>query len=153
MSFEEVKIMIVDDDEVCVMALQRAIKKMKLLNPVEIASDGVEALEILNGTGGKPQMIPPYIILLDINMPRMDGHEFLEKIRNDEFLRRSLVFVLTTSSAREDVERAYDKNVSGYVVKDSPYDSFIETFEMVDKFAKLIVFPNGYSAVSARPQQ
>ncbi len=86
-------------------------------------------------------MKPPYIILLDINMPRMDGHEFLERLRNDEILHRSLVFVLTTSNAQDDIVRAYDQNVAGYVVKESPYDSFIETFEMVDKFSKLIVFP------------
>lgn len=145
MRYEEVKILIVDDDEVCVMALQRAIKKMKLLNHVEVASDGVEAWEKLKGEAGNEQLMPPYIILLDISMPRMDGHEFLEKVRNDEFLHRSLVFVLTTSSAIEDVQRAYDQNVAGYVVKGSPYDSFIKTFEMVDKFANLIVFPDGSS--------
>ncbi len=141
MSYEEVKILIVDDDEVCVMALKRAIKKMKLLNPVEVATDGVEAWQILKGEDGRSQLKPPYIILLDINMPRMDGHEFLEKLRNDEILHRSLVFVLTTSSAQDDIQRAYDQHVAGYVVKESPYDSFIETFEMVDKFSKLIVFP------------
>lgn len=146
MSYEEVKILIVDDDKVCVMALQRAIKKMKLLNPVEVASDGVEAWEKLKGEAGKTPMMPPYIILLDINMPRMNGHEFLEKIRSDDLLHRSLVFVLTTSSAKEDVERAYNQNISGYVVKESPYDSFIKTFEMVDKFANLIVFPDAKTA-------
>ena len=142
MSYEEVKILIVDDDEVCVMALKRAIKKMRLLNPVKVATDGLEAWELLKGEAGKSRLTPPYIILLDINMPRMDGHEFLEKIRNDDLLQRSLVFVLTTSNAREDVERAYDRNIAGYVVKESPYDSFIKTFEMVDKFSNLIVFPN-----------
>jgi len=142
MNYEEVKILIVDDDEVCVMALLRAIKKLKLLNPVEVASDGVEAWEILKGEAGKEQMTPPYLILLDISMPRMDGHEFLEKIRDDELLHRSLIFVLTTSNAREDIERAYNKNVAGYVVKESPYDSFLKTFEMVEKLSNLIVFPN-----------
>ena len=124
------------------MALKRAIKKMRLLNPVKVATDGLEAWELLKGEAGKSRLTPPYIILLDINMPRMDGHEFLEKIRNDDLLQRSLVFVLTTSNAREDVERAYDRNIAGYVVKESPYDSFIKTFEMVDKFSNLIVFPN-----------
>lgn len=141
MAYEEVKILIVDDDDVCIMALKRAIKKMKLLNPVSVAKDGVEALEILSGDGGVEKLMPPYIILLDINMPRMDGHEFLEALREDPNLQRSLVFILTTSSAPEDVHRAYEKNVAGYVVKEDPYTSFKATFELVDKFSNLIVFP------------
>ncbi|MFK7875568.1 MAG: response regulator [Paracoccaceae bacterium] len=141
MSYEPVKILIVDDDDVCIMALQRVMKKMKLVNPVTVAHDGVEALEILKGEKDNAKLCPPYIILLDINMPRMGGHEFLERIRDDEMLCCSLVFVLTTSNAREDVERAYDHNVAGYVLKESPYDSFVKTFEMVDQYSKLIVFP------------
>ncbi|MEO0370665.1 MAG: response regulator [Pseudomonadota bacterium] len=141
MEYDEVKILIVDDDEVCIMALKRAIKKMKLMNPVRVACDGYEALEILRGEGGKEKLESPYIILLDINMPRMDGHEFMEAIRDDPHLNRSIVLILTTSDAPDDVKRAYDKNVAGYVVKEDPYTSFKATFELIDSFSNLIVFP------------
>ena len=141
MEYDEVNILIVDDDDVCIMALKRAIKKMRLMNPVRVACDGVEALEILRGEGGHEKLQSPYIILLDINMPRMDGHEFMEEIRGDPYLKRSVVLILTTADAPDDVKRAYDKNVAGYVVKVDPYTSFKATFELIDKFSSLIVFP------------
>ncbi len=141
MSYEEVRVLIVDDDEVCIMALKRAVKKMKLLNPISVAKDGVEALEILRGDVRTEKLVPPYIVLLDINMPRMDGHEFLENLRSDEDLQRTVVFILTTSDAPDDVKRAYDKNVAGYVVKEDPYSSLKATIELMDKFSSLIVLP------------
>lgn len=142
MSYDEVRILIVDDDEISVMSIKRAIKKINILNPIRVAKDGVQALEILRGESSETQMLQPYIIFLDINMPRMDGHEFLAHLRDDVELKRALVFVLTTSDAPEDVRRAYDKNVAGYVVKEDTYETFKSAFEMVNHFSNLIVFPD-----------
>lgn len=139
--YEEVRVLVVDDDEISVRAVYRALKKLKLVNPIRVAQDGVQALEILRGESGEEQLLPPYIVLLDINMPRMNGHEFLAEIRDDPALHRALVFVLTTSDAPEDVMKAYDKNVSGYIVKDDIYQSFKNTLELVDLFSKVVVFP------------
>ena len=140
-NYEEVHILIVDDDEISVRAIQRAIAKLKLANPVRVARDGLEALDVLRGRDGEEQLLPPFIVLLDINMPRMNGHEFLAELRDDPKLRRALVFVLTTSDAPEDVMAAYEKNIAGYIVKEDLYESFKKTLEVVDLFSKLVVFP------------
>ena len=140
-NYEEVHILIVDDDEVSVRAIQRAIGKMKLVNPVRVAKDGLQGLDILRGEAGEKQLLPPYVVLLDINMPRMNGHEFLAELRGDPKLRRALVFVLTTSDAPQDVMAAYEQNIAGYVVKDDLYESFKKTLQVVDLYSKLVVFP------------
>lgn len=139
---ETVKFLLVDDDVVSIMALQRTIKKLKLLNPVKVAKDGVEALEILRGEAGHSELLPPYIITLDLSMPRMGGHEFLEVVRADPALRRVVVFVLTTSDAREDIDLAYEKNVAGYVLKDDAEDSFRKAIDMLNDYCRLIVLPS-----------
>lgn len=140
--YDEVRFLIVDDDEVTLMSIRRAIKRMNLLNPVREARDGIEALEILHAAAGKEGKLPPYIVLLDINMPRMDGHEFLDIVRRDPVLHRVVIFVLTTSEASEDVLKAYDKNVAGYIVKDDLYETFNRMMELVDQYARLMVLPN-----------
>ncbi len=140
-NFEVGKILLVDDDKVSIMAFKRVMKKMNLMNPLEVAQDGIEALEILRGEARDAPLAPPYLIVLDINMPRMDGHEFLAEMRKDPKLQRSVVFIMTTSGAPEDVRRAYDRNVAGYIIKDDLHASFSRTVAMVDSFSKLIVFP------------
>ena len=141
-AYEEVNILIVDDDDVTVMGIRRAITRMKLLNPVRVAKDGVEALDILRGAAGVERLLPPYIILLDLNMPRMDGHEFLEHVRADPMLHNAVIFVLTTSDAPDDVTKAYGRNVAGYIVKDDLYDTFNRMLELVERYSRLIVLPN-----------
>ena len=94
MTGKTVTVLLVDDDDVDVMALQRMFKKQKIANPVRVASDGREALDILRGDNGAKQIAWPYLILLDLNMPRMNGIELLDEIRSDPTLASSLVFVL-----------------------------------------------------------
>ena len=140
-NFEEVHILIIDDDDISIRAVKRAITKMKLANPIRVAHDGLQGLEVLRGEAGEDQLMPPYVVLLDINMPRMNGHEFLAELRGDPKLRQAIVFVMTTSDAPKDVMAAYDMNIAGYVVKEDIFESFRKTLEVVDLFSKLIVFP------------
>lgn len=139
--FEEVRFLIVDDDEVSVMAIQRAIKKQKLVNPQQVARDGQEALDILRDETSTDNVLPPYIIILDLNMPRMNGIEFLEVVRGDSTLHRAVIFVLTTSEAPDDIASAYDKNIAGYIVKESASETFADALAMIESYSKLVVLP------------
>lgn len=150
-TYEEVSFLIVDDDEVCIMAIRRALRKMKVVNPVQTAKDGVEALEILRGDGGRSPLRSPFIVLLDINMPRMNGHEFLEEVRRDPRLHRSVIFVLTTSGAQEDIDSAYERNVAGYIIKDEPYGSLVRALELVEHVSKIVVLPDTAPHAEAGP--
>src|SRR6201986_1042620 len=102
-----VNLLLVDDDEVDVQGLKRAFTRSKIGNPITVARDGIEALEVLRGENGRPKLAKPHLILLDLNMPRMNGIEFLEAIRSDDELKATLVFMITTSKAEEDKQRAY----------------------------------------------
>lgn len=110
-----VPILLLEDSEVDVEIVKRILKKAKIENPLFVAEDGVEALEILNSYSNPEQ---PFLILVDINMPRMDGFTFLETIRNNDKLKKNVAFMLTTSNRDEDMDRAYSLNAAGYVVKD-----------------------------------
>lgn len=135
--FRTVSVLIIDDDDIDATALRRALHKLKLLNPLYRAKDGMEALEILrNG-----EIPSPYIILLDINMPRMNGLEFLEAIRGDPELTHSVVFVLTTSKSDEDILAAYREHVSGYLLKQRMDSDFLQVVSFLDHYWRVIELP------------
>ena len=97
MKIRTVTILLVDDDKVDAMAVKRSFRELKIANPVIEAHNGIEALERLRGENGHEKVPEPLLMLLDLNMPRMGGIEFLEELRRDPVLRRTLVFVMTTS--------------------------------------------------------
>ncbi len=135
--FRTVSLLIVDDDDIDATALRRALHKLKLLNPLYRAKDGLEALEILrNG-----EIPSPYIILLDINMPRMNGIEFLEALRSDPELTHAVVFVLTTSKSDEDIIAAYREHVAGYLLKQRMDSDFLQVVSLLDHYWKIIELP------------
>ncbi|OUR77338.1 two-component system response regulator [Alphaproteobacteria bacterium 46_93_T64] len=136
-----VKLLLVEDDEIDVMGIRRALKSMKIVNSLCIARDGIEALEYLRGENGKEKLEQPYIILLDLNMPRMGGLEFLEEVRKDEKLQKSTIFVMTTSSDEKDICAAYDKNIAGYIVKSKAEETFLEAINMIGHYWKIVEFP------------
>lgn len=138
---DPVTFLIVDDDQVSVMAIKRALKKLKIINPVLVARDGQEALDLLNGECAKETLLPPFLITLDLNMPRMDGFEFLEAVRMNPKLHHAIVFVLTTSDAPRDIDEAYSKNVAGYIVKDDLGESIMRALNMVDCYSKVVELP------------
>ena len=137
----EISILLVEDDEVDVKAVKRALRDLKIANPVWRASDGIEALEMLRGEG-RESVPRPYLILLDLNMPRMGGLEFLAELRRDTQLQRSIVFVMTTSADEEDRFRAYDQHVAGYVLKHSAARSFLDALTMLEHYWRVVEFPD-----------
>jgi len=130
-----VTILLVEDDEIDVKALRWAFDKLKIANPLHIARDGVEAWEML-------QELPrPYLVITDINMPRMNGIELLRKIRQSEHCRDSIVFVLTTSNDEQDKIDAYDLNVAGYMLKSDMGTSFTRAIGLIENYWKVVEFP------------
>lgn len=110
-------LLVVDDDDVAAEAVVRGMRKHGLDCPIVIAEDGMAALEILRGKHATSQIAKPYLVLLDLNMPRMNGMEFLRELRSDGQLRGTVVFILTTSGSDADRARAYQECVAGYLVK------------------------------------
>jgi len=110
------------------------------VNEVGVGADQVP-LEILRGENGHERLPKPHLILLDLNMPRMNGIEFLEAIRADQDLRSAVVFMITTSKADEDRMRAYGHNVAGYIVKRDPANTFMEAVALLEHYWKVVEFP------------
>ena len=134
-------ILLVEDDDIDAEAIERLFKKQNVTYPIHRASDGVEALRCLRGEEGRGKLSRPYMILLDLNMPKLNGIEFLEELRRDEELRDSIVFVLTTSDSDRDNAAAYAKNVAGYLVKSRIGDASIGIVTMLEHYRRLIQFP------------
>ena len=111
------RILLAEDDTVDARAFRRAIGKLGVGCPVTVASDGVEAWEILKGRSGETFQTAGSLIVLDINMPRLSGLELLRRIRDDETLADSVVFIMTTSENENDRVVACDLNVAGYILK------------------------------------
>ena len=133
-------IVLVDDDEVDVMNVQRAFRKNNIPNPLFIANNGIEALEMLRGD---PSVVPLHrrLILLDLNMPRMGGIEFLREMRADETLKSIPVIVLTTSNEDNDKVEAYQLNVAGYLLKPVIFSKFSESMVALNKYWMLCEMP------------
>jgi CheY-like chemotaxis protein len=141
MKTKPVKILLVEDDSIDVKAFQRAMKKLKISNPVTVCRDGVEGWDHLQqcvATGGEDT---PSLVILDINMPRMNGLELLTKIRQDSNLRHLIVFVLTTSNDEKDKFEAFNMNVAGYMLKSDMGNSFIRAVELIDSYWRVVEFP------------
>jgi CheY-like chemotaxis protein len=134
-------ILLVDDDEVDVMNVRRAFKKNNISNPLYIAANGLEALEMLRGDSAAAIPGPRRLILLDLNMPRMNGLEFLRAIREDPALRSLTVVVLTTSDDERDRIEAYNLNVAGYILKPVTITAFIEAMATLNKYWTINEFP------------
>jgi CheY-like chemotaxis protein len=134
-------ILLVDDDEVDVMNVQRAFRKNNIVNPLYIASNGLEALDLLRGQGQAAIPGPRRLILLDLNMPKMNGLEFLRAIREDPELRPLTVVVLTTSDDERDRIEAYNLNVAGYILKPVTLAAFVEAMATLNKYWTINEFP------------
>jgi CheY-like chemotaxis protein len=127
----------VEDDEVDVMAIHRAFDKRKLGNPIRVAQDGMAALAMLRAS----EIPRPYLILLDLNMPRMNGIEFLQALRKDSHHHDAVVFVLTTSPAEQDRKAAYASNIAGYIEKGEVGTGFVRLVDLLERYWELVEFP------------
>jgi CheY-like chemotaxis protein len=131
-------ILLVDDDEVDVMTVKRAFAKANITNPMFVATNGIEALELLRG-GSIPAS--RRLILLDLNMPKMNGIEFLRELRKDPVLAPTTVVVLTTSNEDRDRVEAYRLNVSGYLLKPVTFHTFADVMSALNKYWTLQEMP------------
>jgi CheY-like chemotaxis protein len=131
-------ILLVEDDDVDVMNVRRAFKKNNICNPLWVAGNGLDALEMLRGAE-----IPRdrRLILLDLNMPKMNGIEFLRELREDPDLRLTPVVVLTTSDDERDRVDAYNLSVSGYILKPVTLTNFVEAMATLNKYWSLVEMP------------
>jgi CheY-like chemotaxis protein len=128
---------LVEDDRVDVMTVQRALKEIRVTNPVEVAGNGEEALKFLNNTTNPK----PGIILLDLNMPKMNGIEFLKRAKQDDRLKKIPVVVLTTSKDEQDKVESFNLGVAGYMIKPVDYRKFVEVIKAIDMYWTLSELP------------
>ena len=136
---DAVDILLVEDNPADVALTEEALQESKIANRLMVAEDGEEALAILRRQGLHANAPKPDLILLDLNLPRMDGREVLAEIKNDEALRRIPVVVLTTSKAEEDVFRSYDLHANCYITKPVDLEQFIEVIKSIDDFWLTVV--------------
>lgn len=132
------QVVLVEDDDIDVRNVRRAFAKGNILHPLYLASDGVEALELLR-SGTVP--LARRLVLLDINMPRMNGLEFLGELRADPTLRDTAVVVLTTSDDVQDKARAFALNVAGYFIKPATSEAFLALMVALDHYWSLVELP------------
>jgi CheY-like chemotaxis protein len=129
-----IDVLLVEDDEGDVLMTREALDEGKILNRLHVAGDGVEALAFLRREGPHANAARPDLVLLDLNLPRVDGRQVLQEIKADDDLRRIPVVVLTTSEAEEDVLRSYDLHANAYVSKPVDFDQFVTVIRQIDDF-------------------
>lgn len=138
MAEEKLNILLIDDDEIDVMNVQRAFKSSDMVHPLTVAENGTDALNKLR-SGEVPR--DKLLILLDVNMPRMGGIEFLRTLRADPDLQSSMVVVLTTSDDERDKVEAHRLNVAGYILKPVTFDGFLECMKKIRQYWSIVEFP------------
>lgn len=132
-------ILLVEDDSVDAMTVKRALKELNITNQLVHSINGEQALEYLKTDNNKK----PCVILLDLNMPKMNGVEFLQAIKEDEKLKRTPVVVLTTSNEQDDITTSFRFSVAGYMVKPVDYKKFVEAIRAINLYWTLSELPNG----------
>ena len=132
-------ILLVEDDSIDTMTVKRALKELKVTNQLICTTNGEEALKYLRDESKKK----PCVILLDLNMPKMNGVEFLRIAKADEILKRIPVVVLTTSKEEQDVVDSFNLSVAGYIVKPTDYKKFVEAIRTIELYWTLSELPDG----------
>jgi two-component system, chemotaxis family, response regulator Rcp1 len=131
---KHVEILLVEDSPSDVLMTKEALDEARLINTIHVAEDGVEAMQFLRKEGKFSSAPRPDLILLDLNLPRMNGREVLAEIKADELLKNIPVVVLTTSRAEEDVLRAYNLHANCYVIKPVEFDNFVKAVQSIRQF-------------------
>lgn len=129
-----IDVLLVEDDPGDVLMTREAFEDHKVANRLSVVADGVSAMAFLRKEGEYADAPTPDLILLDLNLPRMDGREVLQALKEDAALRAIPVVVLTTSEAEEDVVRSYSLHANAYVTKPVDFDRFIDVVRQIDEF-------------------
>jgi len=135
----QIEVLLVEDDPGDVMMTREAFQDYKLHNQLHVVSDGAEAMAFLHQEGGYAGRPRPDLVLLDLNLPRMDGRQVLEAIKSDPELASIPVVVLTTSENEDDVLRSYSLHANAYVTKPVDFARFIEVIRQIDDFFVTVV--------------
>jgi CheY-like chemotaxis protein len=130
-------ILLVEDDQVDIMTIRRALKEIQVTNPVVCMENGEAALSHLHN----PENEKPCIILLDLNMPIMNGIEFLQLVKQNDQLKRFPVIVLTTSEEQQDKVNSFNLGVAGYMAKPVDYRKFVEMMRSIDLYWTISEIP------------
>jgi chemotaxis family two-component system response regulator Rcp1 len=143
-NLQPIEILLVEDNPGDVRLTREALKEGKVLNHLSVVSDGVEALAFLHKENEHASQPSPDIILLDLNLPRMDGRELLARLKTDESLKRIPVVILTTSRAEEDIIQSYNLHANCYITKPVDLSQFITVVKSIEDFWFTVVkLPNG----------
>jgi CheY-like chemotaxis protein len=134
-----IEVLLVEDDAGDVRITREALQGSKLVHNLHVVDNGERAVDFLRRHGDYPDAPRPDLILLDLNLPRLDGREVLAQIKADQSLRQIPVVVLTTSDAEEDVLRSYDLHANAYVTKPVEFDAFIAVIRQIDDFFLSVV--------------
>jgi CheY-like chemotaxis protein len=138
---QSVHIILIDDDDVDVEAVARLLRRQRLPHTLTVFANGRDAQHALAGSFGRDLLAQRYLILLDLNMPRMNGFEFLDWLRSMPHLLRSIVFVFTTSEAPTDRHRAYERQVAGYLAKPRLGPGYADLLPLLASFSRQVSFP------------
>ncbi|MBQ0992561.1 response regulator [Micromonospora sp. PSH03] len=139
---QPVRILVVDDDPGDVLMIEEALADSDVEKIIDVVSDGEEAMEFLRAEGRHEQARRPDVILLDLNMPRMDGRQVLGAVKQDEDLRTIPIVVLTTSNADTDIVGSYTLQANAYVTKPIDLDDFNDVVRRIDEFfGRVVVLP------------
>ena len=131
-----------DDDEIDREAIARGFREQRRAAAITVARNGAEALGVLRGAADKPPLARPYIVLLDLNMPGMDGFAFLDALRADPQLQAAVVFVFTTSTSEADKTAAYRKGISGYISKARLAEDCKDLIRMISRYWQVVEMPS-----------
>lgn len=134
MNLNQAHILLVEDNEGDILLTTEAFEESKINSKISIARNGQEALDFLYNTGSFVNSERPDLILLDINMPILNGHEVLEKIKNDDELKKIPVIMLTTSSNQQDIDKAYKNHANSYITKPIEIQDFLDAILKIEEF-------------------
>ena len=143
-TFNQQTMLLVEDIEDDVLIMQTAFQSAKLPNPLQVVNDGERAIAYLKGEGtyaDRKRYPLPVVILLDLNMPKMNGFEVLEWLRAQPVLKRISVYILTSSARSLDVERAFDLGANSYLVKPGKFDELVQLLKTLHGYARFAAFP------------
>lgn len=130
----EIQILLVEDNEGDILLTLEAFKELKVKNSVAVVKDGVEAIDFLKRKGDYSGSRSPHLILLDINMPKLNGIEVLDFIKQDENLKKIPVVMLTTSSSESDISACYEKSANCFITKPLDFGKFLNVVHSIETF-------------------